>query len=258
MDFGIAGKVALVAAGSKGIGLAIARTLAAEGALVGICARTAESLEAASEALPGCHAFQADVSRRGDLDAWYAEASRALGAPTILVTNTGGPPAGPWTEMSDEQWLQGFESTLMCVVRLVRLATPAMRGAGWGRIVHVTSLVAKEPNQLLPISSTLRSGLGALTRLQAAELGRHGITVNALLPGHTLTDRQRHLAQVRAERQGISVDQALELQGKECAVGRLGTPEEIAAAAAFLCSKPASYLTGVSLLVDGGCVKSPA
>jgi 3-oxoacyl-[acyl-carrier protein] reductase len=174
-----------------------------------------------------------------------------------LVTNTGGPPAGKFTEITDEQWQAGIDGTLMNVVRLVRMVAPDMQAEGWGRIVHITSLVAKEPSPLLPISSTLRAGLMALTRLQAAELGRQGITVNGVLPGHTLTDRQRHLAEIRAGKEGILVEDALRKQGEEVPVGRLAEPEEIAAAVAFLCSAPASYVSGVSLLVDGGLTRGP-
>jgi 3-oxoacyl-[acyl-carrier protein] reductase len=157
--------------------------------------------------------------------------------------------------MTDEQWLDGFNSTLMNVIRLVRLVTPGMKAKGWGRIVHVTSLVAKEPSAMLPISSTLRSGLMATTRLQALELATAGITVNAVLPGHTLTDRQHHLAKVRSEQLGITPEEALEIQASEIPMKRLGKPEEIGAAIAFLCSQQAAYISGANLLVDGGLVR---
>lgn len=255
MDLGISGKVAMVAAASKGIGLAIAKELASEGCRVSICARNEDSLGAACEAIGGARGYRCDVSRAEDLERWYEGTRAELGIPEVVVTNTGGPPAGPFTEMTDEQWQAGFDSTLMNVVRLVRLAAPGMKERGWGRFLHVTSLVAKEPSPMLPISSTLRSGLMALTRLQATELAPFGITANAVLPGHTLTDRQRHLADLRAEKLGISQGEALELQASETPMKRLGSPEEIAAAAAFLCSDRAGFLTGVSLLVDGGIVK---
>jgi 3-oxoacyl-[acyl-carrier protein] reductase len=248
MELGLGGKVAMVAAGTKGIGLAVAQELLAEGCRVSVCARTPIALD-------GLDVFPADVSQAGDLEAWHNHVVTKFGHPDIVVTNTGGPPAGPWPEMSDEQWQAGFDSTLMNIVRLVRLAAPAMRANGWGRIVHITSLVAKMPEPLLPISSTLRAGIMALTRLQASELAPHGITVNALLPGHTLTDRQRHLAQVVAERQGTDEDTELARRGAAVPVGRLATPEEIAAAATFLCSARASYITGVNLVVDGGMTK---
>lgn len=244
----------MVAAGTKGIGLACAKLLAGEGCQVSVCARSAPS-----EA-PGANisVYKCDVSKLGDIEDWFAQTRDRLGPVDILVTNTGGPPAGAWQDMTDEQWLSGVDSTLMNVVRMSRLAAPVMRERGWGRIVHITSLVAKEPNRLLPISSTLRSGLMGLTRLQALELAPYGVTVNSVLPGHTLTDRQVHLAEIRAKEEGISIDEALDRQGKSVPVGRLGKPEEIAAAVAFLCSQPAAYINGTNLLVDGGLVKGLA
>ena len=254
MDLGIRGKVAMVAAGTKGIGLACARAFADEGCLVSVCGRNEPEIPLGK----GIRYYQCDVSVASDLAKWFAETKSKYGAPSVVVTNTGGPPAGSWTEMSDEQWQSGVDSTLMNVVRMVRLCVPDMGANNWGRIVHVTSLVAKEPNKLLPISSTLRAGLRALTRLQAVELAPNGITVNSVLPGHTLTDRQRHLAGVRAEREGIAVDEALRLQGESVPTGRLARPEEIAAAVVFLCSEPASYINGVNLLVDGGLTRGLA
>jgi 3-oxoacyl-[acyl-carrier protein] reductase len=246
----------MVAAASKGIGLAVARELAGEGCRVSICARSESGIEAAAGSIRGARGFVCDVSKAADLAAWHAATVENFGQVEILVTNTGGPPAGKWPEMSDEQWQAGFDSTLMNVIRLVRLVAPGMKEAGWGRIVHLTSLVAKEPHGLLPISSTLRSGLTSLTRLQSDELAPFGVTVNGVLPGHTMTDRQVHLAQVRGEREGIPFQQALKEQGAAVPVGRIAEPEEIAAAVAFLCSVRASYVTGISLLVDGGLVRA--
>lgn len=258
MDFGLSGKVALVAAGSKGIGLAIARELAAEGAKVSICARGADALAAALAGLgEGHHATVCDVSDAAHLAAWVDEATQALGTPDLLVTNTGGPPAGSFTELTDAQWQSGVDSTLLNVVRLVRLVGPGMIARGWGRIVHLTSLVAKEPSAMLPISSTIRAGLMSLTRLQATEFAPHGVTVNAVLPGHTMTDRQLHLAQLRADRQGITPAIALRAQADAVPMRRLADPSEIAAAVAFLCSTRASYITGANLLVDGGLTRTP-
>ncbi|MCX7799173.1 MAG: SDR family oxidoreductase [Fimbriimonadales bacterium] len=255
MDLGIRDRVAMVAAGTKGIGWACARALAAEGCRVAVCSRSDDNLERAAAELPGLHAHRCDVTRAEDLEAWVEAVRRDLGEPDILVTNTGGPPAGPLSQMTDEQWQAGVDATLMNVVRLMRLVAPRMSRRGWGRIVHITSLVAKEPSDLLPISSTLRAGLMALTRLQANELAPKGVTVNAVLPGHTLTDRQLHLANVRAERLGIAPSEALQRQAEEVPVRRLADPSEIAAAVAFLCSVPAAYITGVNLLVDGGLTR---
>ncbi|MBC8065328.1 MAG: SDR family oxidoreductase [Chlorobia bacterium] len=259
MDFGISGKVAMVAAASKGIGLATAKLLAAEGCHVSICARNEEVLEAAAAEIgPETRSYVVDVNNPEDLAWWLEQTTADLSAPEILVTNTGGPPAGNFTTLTDEHWQSGFDSTLMNVIRLVRMVAPSMLANGFGRIVHITSLVAKEPSPMLPISSTLRSGLMALTRLQATEFAPHGITVNSVLPGHTLTDRQRHLAEIRGGKDGISAEEALEKQGKEVPVGRLASPEEIAAAIVFLCSIPAAYITGSNLLVDGGLTKGLA
>jgi len=254
MDLGISGKVAMVAAASKGIGLATAKRLTQEGCHVSICARNEETLEAAAAEIgEETRSYVVDVANAEDLQWWLDQTIADLGAPSILVTNTGGPPAGGLSDISDDDWQLGFDSTLMNIVRLVRLVSPHM--AGWGRIVHNTSLVAKEPNPLLPISSTLRSGIMALTRLQATELAPQGITVNGVLPGHTLTDRQRHLAEIRANKEASTPEAMLAKTAKEVPIGRLGDPDEIAAAITFLCSQPAAYITGVSLLVDGGLTK---
>lgn len=245
MDLGLKGQVAMVAAGSKGIGRAVVNLLVEEGAQVSVCSRNPVEIS-------GAMSFPADVSRPDDLERWHRETVRALGPVTILVTNTGGPPAGPIGAMTDDQWQSGIDSTLMNVIRLVRLVTPGMMEAGYGRIVHITSLVAAEPNPLLPISSTLRAGLQATTKLQSEELGPHGITVNAVLPGHTLTVRQRHLAEITAGKQGITPDEALANTAAKTAIRRIADPVEIAAPVVFLCSAAASYITGTSVLVDGG------
>ncbi len=246
----------MIAAASKGIGKACATLLAAEGCKVSICSRNEEILEATAADLgDDARSYVVDVTSQEDLAWWVEQTRQDLGPIDILVTNTGGPPAGSWQDITDEQWQSGVDSTLMNVVRLSRLVAPEMQTNQWGRIVHITSLVAREPAGLLPISSTLRSGLMALTRLQAQSLALDGITVNSVLPGHTLTDRQTHLLEVTAEKEGITVDEALARQTKAMPAGRMAQPEEIAAAVAFLCSTQASYVNGVSLLVDGAYTK---
>jgi len=248
VETGIAGKVALVAAGSKGIGLATAKMLQAEGCRVSICSRQPKGDEAD-------HTFACDLSMPDQIEAWLASAESALGPCDILVTNTGGPPAGALADITDEQWALGIESTLMNVVRLSRFALPGMMARGWGRVVHVTSLAAHEPSPMLPISSTLRAGINALTKLQATDCGPHGVTVNAVLPGHTMTDRQVHLAEIIARQQGITVEEALAQQAAKTGMKRIADVDEIAAPIVFLCSQAASYVSGVSLLVDGATVK---
>lgn len=257
MDLKLEGKTAMVAAASKGIGLAVAQALAAEGCKLSICSHNEDNLTEASHQINGTvETYLVDVANVEDLKWWAAQTKEDLGPVSILVTNTGGPPAGLPSETTDEQWEQGFQSTLMNIVRLVREVSPMMAEAQWGRIVHISSLVAKEPVGILAISSTLRTGLRSLTKLQAQELGPSQITVNSVLPGHTLTDRQRHLAEIRAEREQITVDDALDLAAKLSPLGRLGKPEEIAAAVTFLCSEHAGFITGESILIDGAAVKS--
>ncbi|MDI9634664.1 SDR family oxidoreductase [Kamptonema cortianum] len=259
MDLGLTGKVAMIAAATQGIGLAVARELASEGCNISICGRNSDKFSTALAVIGGHSvAYQCDVTSEESLSGWYAKTVNEFGTVDILVTNTGGPPAGSWQGMSDQQWREGIDSTLLNVVRQMRHVVPGMQEKGWGRIVHITSLVAKEPNLLLPISSTLRAGIAALTRLQATELAKDGITVNGVLPGHTLTDRQRHLAEIVAEKEGITEEEALAKRGAAVPMGRIAEPEEIAAAVAFLCSARASYITGVNLLVDGGATSGIA
>jgi len=259
MDLGIRGKVAMVAAGSKGLGRAAALALAAEGCAVSICGRGAEALAATKAELEALGvsalAVPVDVSKAEDLVRWHQATEATLGVVDILITNTGGPKAAVFAELSDADWADGVASTLMNVVRMSRLVLPGMRARKWGRLVHITSLVAKQPYPLLTISSTLRAGLSGLTRTLAMESAKDGITVNALLPGHVMTDRQLHLAEVKSKADGITVAEHFARSAASIPVGRIGNPEEIGAVIAFLCSAPASYLTGQSLLVDGGLVQ---
>lgn len=259
MDLGIRGKVAMVAAGSKGMGRATALALAAEGCAVSVCGRSADSLAVVKAELEALKVpvltVVADVAKAEDLVRWHQATEAALGPVQILVTNTGGPKAAGSADLSDGDWAAGVESTLMNVVRMSRLVLPGMRAAKWGRIIHITSLVAKQPLPLLTISSTLRAGLSGFTRTLALETAKDGITVNALLPGHVMTDRQVHLAEVKSAAEGITKDEYFSRTAQAIPAGRIGRPEEIGAVIAFLCGQPASYLTGQSLLVDGGLVQ---
>lgn len=254
----------MVAAASKGIGFATAKLLGQEGCKVSLCGRDESSLIMAKTQLqaeaPNADVAicQADVTKPEDLERWHQAPVDQLGTPTILVTNTGGPPAGLIDSLTDEQWQLGFETTVMNIVRLCHLAVPGMKTEGFGRIVHITSLVAKEPTQLLAISSTLRAGIMGMTRVQATEYAPFGITVNGVLPGHTMTDRQTHLAEIRAGREDITVEQALQKQADAVPMKRLAEAEEIASAIVFLCSRQAGYITGTNLLVDGGITKGLA
>lgn len=258
MDLGIGNRVAMVAAASKGIGKACAMALAQEGCKVSICARNAEELERTRSEIASHSqviAIVADVSSASDLGNWYQQTIDRFGQVDILVTNTGGPPVKRFMELSDEQWLAGVESTLMNVVRLSRLVFPGMRERRWGRIIHLTSLVAKQPVDELTISSALRAGLSGLTKTMANQFGPHNITVNAILTGHIMTDRQRALADVRVKERGITYEEYFAEQAAEIPLRRIGEPRELGEVVAFLASERASYVTGVSLQVDGGLIR---
>ena len=256
MELGIRGRVAMVAAGSKGLGKAAAAALLKEGCKVSSCGRDRATLETTKQELGGdVLAVPCDVTRAAEVEAWHEATVAAFGPVDILVTNTGGPPAATFMDLTEAQWESGVQSTLMNAVRMSRLVLPGMRARKWGRIVHITSLVAKQPLPLLTISSTLRAGLSALTKTMAAEFGADNILVNALLPGHVLTDRQVHLGEVRAQKDGITLEQYFEKATAEIPMRRMGRPEEIGEVIAFLCSERASYLTGASLQVDGGIIQ---
>lgn len=246
----------MVAAASKGLGRAIAEALAAEGCRVSICSRSLESLEDSKRAIEAAGAevlaVACDVANADDLRRWFHDTVARFGQVDILVTNTGGPPAAPFLQLDESLWQTGIDSTLMNVVRLCWLAIPGMQERKWGRIVNLTSFVAKQPVELLTISSTLRAGLSALTKTLADQVARDGILVNAVLPGHFLTDRQLHLAELRAEQQGITPQEYLDKAVSVIPMARYGKPEELANVVAFLCSERATYVTGLSMQIDGG------
>ncbi len=244
MDLKLDGKVALVTAGSKGIGLAIAQGLAAEGVKVALCARSAAEVEAAAAAVGGV-GFVADVSSEADLGRLFSEVRGALGSPDILVTNAGGPPSGTPTQLGLSGWDNAYALTLMSVVRMVQHALPDMRKKGWGRIVNVTSLSVREPVPTLTLSNAFRAAVTGYAKTLAGEVAGDGVTVNNVAPGYTATARTDELF-------GSDARQQLEA---DIPMGRFATPEEVAAAAVFLASQGAAYITGQTLLVDGGLTK---
>ncbi|HKA35993.1 MAG TPA: SDR family oxidoreductase [Thermoanaerobaculia bacterium] len=262
MDLGISGRAAMVAAASKGIGFGVASALAREGCRVSICGRDPGSLEAARRKLlqeaPGAAVAAAvcDVGKPEDLERWHSATVANYGGVDILVTNTGGPPAAKFLDLSEEQWRRGIELTLMNVVRLSQLVLPGMRERRWGRIIHLTSLAAKLPMALLTISSTLRAGLSALTKTMSNEFSKDGVLVNAVLPGHVLTDRQIELNEIRSKQEGVSLEEYADRTIRTIPMGRYGEPREIGDVVAFLASERASYLTGTSIAVDGGIIPS--
>jgi 3-oxoacyl-[acyl-carrier protein] reductase len=260
MELGIRNKTALVAASSKGLGRAIAEELAAEGANLILCARGEEALaQARDDLIAGgarVHAEPADLSEPGDIDRVVAEGRAAFGSIDILITNTGGPPAGPFESHSAEVWQQAVRQNLDSVVNLVRAVLPDMKKQGWGRIVNVTSLAVKQPVDGLILSNSLRAAVTGFARTLANEVAAHGITVNNAMPGYTRTDRLGQLAEKIGSDSGMSPDEAMARWEKDIPMGRVGEPREFAALVAFLASERASYITGSSIAVDGGCIRS--
>jgi len=244
VDLKIAGRTALVMGGSKGLGRAIAAELAGEGVRVAIVSRDATRIEKVAKEL-GVTGFAWDVSQPGGGRFVVEQATSLLGvAPDILVTNTGGPKPGSFEAVGGQAWHEGFGNLWMSFVDSVQTALPAMRERRWGRILAVTSVAAKEPQPRLVVSNSLRAGLLGLVNTLSRDVAALGITVNALLPGYTATDRMAEL--------GVS-DASI---GPKIPAGRLGRPEEFAALAAFLASDRACYITGQAIAVDGGLLQS--
>lgn len=259
MNLGIKNRVAMVAAASKGIGYACAEALVAEGCKVSICGRNLAHLDEAYGNLADrgeVMAVPADVSRLSDLAYWHIQTVQKFGPVDILVTNTGGPPVSRFMDLTDEAWQSGIDSTLMNVIRLSRLVLPGMKERKWGRVIHLTSMVAKQPADELTISSTLRAGLSGLTKTMSNQVAEDNITVNAVLMGYTLTDRLKHLAEVRMKEQGISLEDYYQSAAAAVPMKRFAEPYEIGSVVAFLASDLAGYLTGTSIQVDGGMIKS--
>lgn len=261
MDLQLRDRCAVVCAASKGLGRATALALAREGARVAICARTAATLQdAAGEIRAATGAtvvpIVADVSRADDVQRLVDGAAGALGAIDILVTNTGGPKSGPFTGFSDADWYEAIDSVLMSVVRLSRAVVPHMRHRGGGRLINITSISAKQPVEGLVLSNALRAAVTGLSRTIANELAADNILVNCVAPGYTKTDRVVELAEAAAAREGVTADEVQQRTEKAIPLRRLATPEEFANVVVFLASGRASYVTGTTLQIDGGYVRS--
>ena len=260
MDLGLRGKVALVAASSKGLGRAVARELAAEGASVVMCARGGEALESArreivDETGADILAVAADVSTTRGVEQVTRDALDRFGHVDILVINAGGPPAGTFEKHDWSAWQSAVDLTLRSAVELTRAVLPGMRERHWGRIVAVNSIAAKQPVDNLMLSNSIRAAVTGFLRTLANEVAPDGITVNTILPGYTRTERVTHLAEANAKKEGVDQKEVLGRFEREIPMRRLGEPREFGALAAFLCSDRASYITAQSIAVDGGWIK---
>jgi 3-oxoacyl-[acyl-carrier protein] reductase len=261
MDLELTGRAAAVAAASRGLGRAVARALAAEGCDVALCGRDAARIREAADSIAretGRRTLPvvADVGVSEDCRRFVDEAARAFGRLDVLVTNTGGPRPGGFDGVLDADWEAAYRVTLANVVSLVREAVPHMRRGRWGRIVNVTSLSAKQPIDGLVLSNAFRAAVVGLAKTLANELGKDGILVNNVCPGYTRTDRLDELARVRAKAAGTTPDRIVEGLAQAVPLGRIAEPEEFAAVVCFLCSERASYVTGATIPIDGGAVRS--
>ena len=252
MDLGLKNKVAFVAASSQGLGKAVALELAQEGAKVIINGRNKDTLEKTKKEIEKISnkevlAVVGDLSVPADRDAIIKSALQTYNTIDILVTNTGGPPTGKFEDFKQEDWDYAYKSLLVSVVGLINGFLPGMKQQRWGRIIAITSQAVKQPVNNLVLSNSVRASVAGLMKTLSNELAIHNITVNNVMPGYTETERLKKL---------IEKNSTFASAKNEIPLGRFGTPEEFAAAVTFLASERASYITGVSLAIDGGWIKS--
>jgi 3-oxoacyl-[acyl-carrier protein] reductase len=261
MDLGLKNRIALVAAASRGLGRAVAEELAAEGASLVLCARDQQVLSQTAAEIKNVSgreviAVAADVTVASDVARVVSAGNEKFGRIDILVTNAGGPPAGKFENLTREQWEAATQLTLFSATELARQVLPGMRQRRWGRILNITSIAVKQPVENLILSNSLRAAVTGFARTLANEIAADGITVNNILPGYTLTERLEELAEMMATKEGISPSAFKARWEQEIPMKRLGETREFAALAAFLVSERASYITGTSIQVDGGWIRS--
>lgn len=260
MDLGLKGKAAMVGGASKGLGFAVARALAGEGARVSIASRDKAAVDKAAariarETGADVLAVDADLSTADAIEKWHKATLDRFGGIDLLFANTGGPPAGPVLGFDDKAWLAGFELLVMSVIRLVRLVVPSMQARGGGAILVGTSSSVKEPIANLALSNVLRASVSSLAKTLSLELAPSRIRVNQLIPGRIATDRLQQLDEGNAKRAGITLDEQRTRAAAVIPLARYGAPEEFGRMAAFLLSDASAYITGASVQVDGGLIK---
>lgn len=260
MELGLREKVALVAGSSRGLGRAVAEELAAEGASLVLCARSAERLEEVRADLAErfgvpVEAVPADLGEPGAAERVAGEGIRRFGRIDVLVNNAGGPPSGPFESHAPTAWEAAWRLNFESAVNLTRAVLPGMKERRWGRILNVTSVAVKQPVENLILSNSVRAGLTGMMRTLANEVAPWGITVNSVLPGYTRTERLDELATYISRARGVEPEAAFARWENETPMARLGEPREFAALVAFLASERASFITGTSVPVDGGWVR---
>ncbi len=260
MKLGLEGKVALVAAASRGLGRAVAEELAHEGAHLVLCARGSEALHETADSIRAATGVTvievvADLSEPDGVARVTQRALEQFGRVDVLVTNAGGPPAGPFEAHSAEAWAAAVQQNLLSVVELTRAVLPGMKERRWGRIINITSIAVKQPVDNLMLSNSVRAAVTGFARTLANEVAPFGITVNNVMPGYTRTQRVEELAEKNASLRGTTPAAERSAWEGQIPMGRLGEPTEFAAMVAFLASERASYTTGASIPVDGGWIR---
>ena len=260
MELGLQDRVAIVGGASAGIGLGIARSLAAEGAKVAMLARTPDALTDAASAVASATGgtalpIPADLDVPEQIEAAVAAVVERLGAIDIVVNNSGGPPPGRFDDLDESHWELAFNRSLMSAVRLTRAALPRLRASTQGRVISVTSTSIKQPIPGLLLSNSLRSAVAGWSKTLADELGPSNITVNVVCPGRVDTDRLTQLHEAWAARDGLRIEEVREREAAKVPLGRFAEPAEIANAVVFLASAAAGYITGTVIQVDGGLVR---
>jgi 3-oxoacyl-[acyl-carrier protein] reductase len=261
MDLGLTNKVALVCGSSKGLGKATAKCLAQEGASVILCSSNPANLEKAKQDIQEVSsaevtAITANLADHDDVNRLIEALFKEHSHLDILVNNTGGPPPGKFEELSIDNWREAYEAMFISAVMLTKSVLPGMKSQRWGRILNITSIAVKQPVENLILSNSIRAGITGFARTLANEMAPFGITVNNILPGFTRTERLVNLAEETAGRKKISIEEAYQTWIKDIPMNRLGEPEEFGDMVTFLASERASYVTGMSITVDGGWVRS--
>ena len=261
MDLELKGKVAIIGGASKGLGRACAEVLAEEGARITICSRTKDDLEAAAAEIRDTYGaevlvFAGDLDRNDVIQELVATTVSHFGQLDIMVNNSGGPPLARSSNATEEQWETAVQRSLFFFARMCREAIPHLKKQGTGRIVNILASTVYQPIPNLALSGATRMGVVAFAKSLADEVGRDGILVNNVCPGSILTERMLSNVTSRAKELNISVDEGLAQRAGETAVGRIGEPKELANLVAFLASSKSSYVTGTTILVDGGLVRS--